>query len=250
MRAAGADGRHLSGAERLILADQLDITIQALLDRGLAAGAEAEFIQLTVEKVERDAIARTKALPVTTLICEGPEDRRRCARTMLMEAGVASEAFNAAWELISRPQTSTPMRGAALMECEHGSRLDDDGDRGVRATRMDYLPEDLPAIEAALTAAKLSHFRTREALLVATKVNWSGVLAEICWSDDPGYTTGYVATSLNGYVRIPEFKSPGSLGGRVFFVSVGTDITLLQHRLETQPLWVHGPLVFSGDVVS
>ena len=34
-----------------------------------------------------------------------------------------------------------------------------------------------------------------------------GVVAELCWSDDPDYTTGYVAGKNIGYVRIkPIYK--------------------------------------------
>jgi 6-carboxyhexanoate--CoA ligase len=44
-------------------------------------------------------------------------------------------------------------------------------------------------------------------------------LAELCWSDDPDYTTGYVASKNLGYVRIKPLKEPNNpLGGRVYFV--------------------------------
>ena len=46
----------------------------------------------------------------------------------------------------------------------------------------------------------------REALALATKVIWSGVVAELCWSDEPEYVAGYVATARHGSVRFPNFK--------------------------------------------
>ncbi|MFN3976837.1 MAG: 6-carboxyhexanoate--CoA ligase, partial [Aquificaceae bacterium] len=43
--------------------------------------------------------------------------------------------------------------------------------------------------------------------------------AELCWSDDPDYTTGYVAGKNIGYVRIKPMKEEGvPIGGRVYFV--------------------------------
>ena len=56
--------------------------------------------------------------------------------------------------------------------------------------------------------------------MLASKVaSVKGTIAELCWSDDPFYTTGYVASKKLGYVRIPHLKYEGDYrGGRVFFV--------------------------------
>jgi 6-carboxyhexanoate--CoA ligase len=46
-----------------------------------------------------------------------------------------------------------------------------------------------------------------------------GIVAELCWSDDPDYTAGYVASVGMGYVRFPILKKLGDAkGGRAFFV--------------------------------
>ena len=47
----------------------------------------------------------------------------------------------------------------------------------------------------------------REALVLASKVQSAeGIVGELCWSDDPDYTVGYVA--CNGiYHRIPNMKN-------------------------------------------
>ena len=75
-----------------------------------------------------------------------------------------------------------------------------------------------------LAAIGLTHFRTREALALATKVAHApGIIAELCWSDDPDYTAGYVASPRIGYVRFPVLKLPDDpRGGRVFFVDRNT----------------------------
>jgi len=242
MRAAGRDGRHLSGAERLVYEERLKSTVGELYDRGIASGAPPDFLQVTIEKIDAASVVRTSALPVATLLCDSPAESHMAASGILAESGVSETAFNLAWELISRPLAAEPMRGAALFDSESGVRLDGDNARGVRATRMDYAPEDLSGISDAFSLANLAHFRTREALLVATKVLWSGVVGELCWSDDPQYTAGYIATGKRGYIRIPEFKPRGALGGRAFFIDKSADITAIVDRLERQALWVHGPL--------
>lgn len=243
MRAAadGADGPHLSGSERLVRAKQLDETVDTLLKRG--SRADPAFLQITVEKVDAASIQRTELLPITTVICRGSEESRSVSRTILAESGISQSAFDGAWDLISRPDTSIPMRGAALFSKDQGNRLEENLDRGVRATRMDYLPEESEPIAQAFADAGLAHFRTREALLVATKVLWSGVIGELCWSDDTSYRAGYIATVKHGYVRIPDFKPAGALGGRVFFVDPNDDIAEIVRRLEGAPLWAGGPLV-------
>ena len=76
-------------------------------------------------------------------------------------------------------------------------------------------------IDQDLRAVGLTHYRTREALALATKVAHApGVVAELCWSDEPDYTAGYVASLQTGYVRFPRLKDIGDpKGGRVFFVN-------------------------------
>jgi 6-carboxyhexanoate--CoA ligase len=63
------------------------------------------------------------------------------------------------------------------------------------------------------------------------------VLAELCISDDPNYTTGYVASRRFGYVRIPCIKRKGSpCGGRVFFIQEEADVKKIVEYLERTPV--------------
>jgi 6-carboxyhexanoate--CoA ligase len=57
-------------------------------------------------------------------------------------------------------------------------------------------------------------------LVLAGKVLGApGIVAELCWSDDPDYLTGYVTDPEQGYQRISPLKMTGdSRGGRAFFV--------------------------------
>ena len=86
--------------------------------------------------------------------------------------------------------------------------------------------------------------RVLEAQVLAAKVaHRPDVLAEICISDDPDYTTGYLATAQHGYQRLPHIKELGSAqGGRVFLVR-GDDVAGLIEYLE------HTPVVVEGDGV-
>ena len=54
--------------------------------------------------------------------------------------------------------------------------------------------------------------------MLATKVaSHPHIKAEICFSDDPDYVTGYVASKELGYVRVTTLKEKGDgNGGRIF----------------------------------
>jgi len=83
------------------------------------------------------------------------------------------------------------------------------------------------------------HRRVMDALAIATKVtDRRETVAELCWSDDPEYTTGYVASLKSGYIRITNMKEKGNpAGGRVFFViRQGLNLEEYIHYLERQPL--------------
>jgi 6-carboxyhexanoate--CoA ligase len=61
--------------------------------------------------------------------------------------------------------------------------------------------------------------RVKEALMLATKVSaHPATVAELCWSDDPEYITGYVASKKQGYQRIMKLKEYAHEGSRIPFV--------------------------------
>lgn len=243
-------GRHLSGAERLVPGDELERVSLELLHRGRVAGAD--HLRLTVDRVEPGAVRRTSCLDVTTVDCPDPGVSRRAASEVLRRAGVTDAAIAAGFAVLAHGPNSDGRAapGAVLLDT-HGKPVS--WDRGpaepdrnaaaaqvVRASRFDYAPEGRSAVLAALENAGLGHFRTFEALALASKVIWSGVTAELCWSDDPAYVAGYVATARDGYVRFPRFKPPGAVGGRVFFLQPGSDAARIVDRLRNALLWIEG----------
>jgi 6-carboxyhexanoate--CoA ligase len=97
-------------------------------------------------------------------------------------------------------------------------------------------------VEQMLASLGLAHFRTREALALATKIaHGPSVAAELCWSDDPDYTAGYAASLSTGYVRFPHMKEPGNPhGGRAIFIRDHRHVVELISYLEQQPVLVDG----------
>ena len=119
------------------------------------------------------------------------------------------------------------MRGAIILNILSLERMEDDWEKGVRVTNMDYEKEGDIEIK--------NHYK--EALCLATKtLNAKAIVGEICISDDPDYVTGYVATK-NEYIRITKLKDKGSfLGGRIFLYDPRLDtlentISYLENQL-------------------
>ena len=75
---------------------------------------------------------------------------------------------------------------------------------------------------------------------IATKVSaHPATVAELCWSDDPEYITGYVASKKQGYQRITKLKEYGDERGcRIFLVDGLSDLHSYIDYLEKQPIFV------------
>ncbi len=242
--------RHLSGAEKLVEDNLVHTTVGDMVTR--AKGKHPDQIQIRLERVPPTSCKHARCLPVHTVHSPGPEEAADFATKILVRAGVNLDVAVAGLNAlrIGLGANGSTLRGASLWDKETGRRLEPDPERGVRTSRFDYSKNGAGAIDSALAEFGLTHFRTREALAVATKTLWSGVSAELCWSDDPDYATGYVATPSDGYVRLPGFKPTGAPGGRIFFVdSVVVNVESLVHKLEREYLLIDPP-VWVNDAVS
>ena len=230
-------GRHISGAERLIPPELLLDTTQAMVQRALEhSRGNADFIRLTIEAVPPAACLSIPLLPWQAQESASVTNSRRLALQALCQAGVNEEA--AAKGLLALSELPDSLRGAMILSAATGERLDTTASRGVRVSRM-----DLDAQSDALSwlcQQGLDGEHPREAMVLAAKVAAApGMVAEICWSDDPEYTTGYVASPRHGYIRIPCLKEKNSAnGGRAFFISPDADLAALRHFLEEQPVLV------------
>lgn len=218
---ASRDGSHCSGAERIAPANDLPALAAELVGRALAGGATPDAVHCSVERLVGE-VPRWRLPDVRTFEVPDWTTGRACARALLLRAGVAMVAANAAMEALSVGPApgERVMRGAMIVDALTGERLEADPARGVRVSRMDLAPAARSRILADLAVAGLGHHRVAEALVLAGKVLQApGIVAELCWSDDPAYVAGYVADPRHGYQRITRLKADGdALGGRALFV--------------------------------
>ena len=224
MRAASG-ARHLSGAERIVPFPQVDATLRRFVERAWGKGAPPDEVVLTVEPLGNADILELAALPLIDVSAEGEAECRVLASIALQGAGVSLDAAERAFYALDHGPSPDggAMRGAMIMDARTGERIEPDRTRGIRVSRFDWNDEASRSISEELGRLGLTHFRTKEALALATKVaDAPGVLAELCWSDDREYTAGYVASRSFGYVRLPVLKEAGRPGGgRAFFIDAG-----------------------------
>ena len=221
MRASAA-GRHVSGAERLVPAPQLALAVQEIVQRAVGKGIPVGQIIVTIDAIAPDEIQLVQALHlVSSPEADVPSARAR-ARAILESVGVASVAVQAAMQALDKgpSRSGGNMRGAMIMDARTGERLEPDQERGIRASRFDWSEDAAAVVRERLAELGLTHLRTQEALALASKVAQApGIIAELCWSDDPDYLPGYVAGPGIGYIRFPALKLKGTArGGRAFFV--------------------------------
>lgn len=221
---ANTQGRHISGAERIVDAAHVAETCAQLAQRALDhPKGEAAQTHLTVEALDVAAITHAEALRVDVAECADPDAARAVIHGLLAPLSPHADA------LVRETFAARDMRGAMLVCAGTGARLGPDCERGVRVSHMD-------ALEYTQATGKDA---AREALVLSSKVAaHPDVIAELCISDDPEYTTGYVAHA-GTYTRIPHIKPAGSrAGARAFLVREGADIPALIDYLERQPVLI------------
>lgn len=225
---SSALGTHISGAERIVEEREVPDVCAAMSQRALAHGkGKPDSITVTVTAIDGE-VAHIPALPITEANCADPVE----ARATVIEALAPLTPHAAeAWELLTGVRD---MRGAILFHAATGARLEPDQARGVRVTSMDAATAtgERPEAHSGKT-------RVTDALVLASKVaHHPDVLAEVCISDDPDYTTGYVASTELGYLRVPNMKPGGSpMGGRLFVVDTDDPADLIDY-LEHTPVLV------------
>lgn len=228
---------HVSGAETLCTEEEISTVALSFIERALGhPKATPSEIFLTIERL-RGKPSLVPVLPVKTLECPSTNLAKKIISELLSRVGISKRAINKALRIVYSKAT---MRGASLMDALTGKRLEPDKDRGIRVTRLGIDPASVKDLSDMLSAMGLNTLRIREALVLASKVaSCPGIVAELCISDDPDYTTGYVASRHLGYQRIPNIKTKGSLsGGRVFFVRAGADVERIINYLEKRPVLV------------
>lgn len=236
--------QHISGAERIVVSEKTEDTVRSLIARARDREPCPEKIVITIESLKTIPMRTRTALDLVTLNAADASAGRLAACRILRSLKISEQAARGAIDHLARGAgpSGGNLRGAMIIDSLTGERLEPDQERGIRASRFDWTDEALEAIIVKLSAIGLTHFRTREALALAAKVAHApGMLAELCWSDDPDYTAGYVASRSSGYVRFPMLKLPGDpKGGRAFFVDRKMlDMPKLVHYLQVEPMLIN-----------
>ncbi|WCC81152.1 aminotransferase class I/II-fold pyridoxal phosphate-dependent enzyme [Cutibacterium equinum] len=222
---------HVSGAETLVPADMIGQTVEGLTHRALSPDhtVKARQVRLSVDQLDVEPTV-VPALPTDLIECPDVDSARRHFREVLARFVPNPD------EILGILTAAPTMRGAAMVEVGSGRRLETDPLRGVRVTRFGDLTDSAPG-------TTLAHKKHRhEAVLLASKVAGApGVCAELCISDDPHYTRGYVC--LDGvYTTVTNVKADGDPnGGRVILVDTScADPVLITDWLENHPVLI-GP---------
>lgn len=220
-------GHHISGAERIVKLEEVGAIAQSLADRALHhSKGTADFINITVDLIPPEKITYIDCLKVEEHKTGSISESHQLATELLDGSVISKTAVHKAISMLKSLDRS--MRGAMLVDAITGERLDT-GNRGVRVSHMDSFDSH----------ALGDNEHMREALVLASKVQSAdGIVGELCWSDDPDYTVGYVA--CNGvYHRLPNMKELGSnIGGRVFFIQSDIDSESVITYLERTPVLV------------
>jgi len=234
-------GDHLSGAENLVSLGDLDEQTVRLVQRALQhSRGSADRVSLNIELIDPAELTRGTLPALRTLEVASVAESRDCAQALLSRVGVHDRVATAAIDALAEGAGpgGQSMRGAMLVDSRSGGRLEADPARGVRVSRLGMTAELAMKLGRRLARLGLDNVHVREALVLAGKVAMHpAVLAELCWSDDPDYTAGYVSSRQFGYLRFPRLKPAGETrGGRVFFLQPGGDPAELTDWLEQRPV--------------
>lgn len=225
---------HISGAEGLYEVSEIQKVVKKYVERAQKhSKGMPDKIIVTIEEIKQMPKA-IPLLPVTTVHGKRPAESKKIAIELLQSFGVSKTAIDRAFELIQKDK----IRGAALLSVEKGDRLEPDKERGIRVSRLGIDQAAFKVISAKLARHGINTDTVKEALILASKVaSCKNVVAELCVSDDPFYTTGYIASKNFGYIRIPNIKEKGSKsGGRAFFVKDGVSVEEIIYYLEKVPV--------------
>ncbi len=233
-KAIGVPDIHISGAEGIYKESEISKISNGYIKRALNhSRGKPDRIVITIEKIKQKP-EKIPLLPVTTLRCNSTCESDEIIFRNLSGVGISKTAITNGLKVLKSKKT---MRGAALILIKSGLRIEPDRERGVRVSRLGIEKSAKRGLAQRLSKSRINTTAVKEALTLASKVaSCPDIVAEICISDDPDYTTGYIASRIFGYLRIPNIKRYGNTtGGRVFFVMEGTEVADIIHYLEDVP---------------
>ncbi len=228
---------HISGAEGLYGLPEVDKVTKDYFIRAMQhPKGVPDRVVITIEKVKQKPLT-VPLLPISTVRCDTPDEAAALIRDLLSAAGVSRGAIKEGMRVV---RGKAVMQGASLISVGSATRMEPDRRRGVRVSRLGIEKNSERGLSKELARKGINTLTVKEAVVLASKVaSCKDVIAELCVSDDPDYTTGYVASTKLGYVRIPNIKEKRSTrGGRVFFIKERTDVEKIISYLEKRPVIV------------
>ena len=231
---ASKDGMHISGAEGLFEASDISRQVNLYTKRALNhPKGKPDNITITVEEI-KDNAQNITSLPVFTLKCGLQDEAKAHIRRLLLANGVSINSIQHGLDILYGGLSN---RGAVLMRLS-SAEIALSG--VIRVSRLGISKDAQRGLSLKLKKHGINTETVKEALILASKVsNAPGIRAELCISDDPDYTTGYVSSGSIGYIRIPSIKEAGSsAGGRIFFIEEDADVTALAEYLRSKPVMI------------
>lgn len=229
---------HISGAEGIYEGSEISKIIREYAKRALnhPRGRPDEIV-ITIEQIKSKPML-IKSLPVITLQNNGTKQAKENIIRILLKAGIRKKAIDTAFRILDN---KNPMRGAALVFSESGRGAEPDRERGVRASKIGITTNAEKKLAAELRKCGINTTTVKEAVILASKIlSCPDVISELCVSDDPDYTTGYVSLRNSGYIRITNIKKKGNrIGGRIFFLKEKSDIGSVVDFLEKHPVLIN-----------
>ncbi|MFK2825992.1 6-carboxyhexanoate--CoA ligase [Bacillus sp. B190/17] len=228
-------GKHISGGEMLSTYRDIKYAMNALLEKGLThSRGNPDFMQVQFELIE-EPIKLIQPLPIKTNKVASVEMGQALSWELLEKTGIPRKIIEKSYKYMTEYSN---IRGAIVVDIQSGDRIDHRHEKGVRVSRMDWLNNNFEKWAAYYKMPNSP--RVKEALVLAAKVSeHPASVAELCWSDDPEYITGYVASKKLGYQRITKLKEHGDEQGcRIFFVEGLKEWDSYIHYLEKQPVFV------------
>ena len=225
---ASWNGKHCSGGEEILPERDLEEGVSRLFRRGLGSSPHHLkndlSISIRVDGVAPEDLQRSQLLPVRQLHSESEETTRSFIRSfLLLSLGKISVDHKKSTQKILdyidsflKPGTN-PLWGAMILS-PSGERIPVP-EEGVRTTHIGIEQQTKEDLASSAESNGISGRRFPEALMLASKVVAQPLIQiELCVSDDPNYTTGYIAAKNIGYIRLPHMKKAGVTGGGRIYI--------------------------------
>lgn len=231
---ASVNGKHCSGGEEILAEKDLEDGVARLFKRGFESPSphfrKDVSISIRVEGVAPEKLRRSALLPVRQLDSDDDQTTRSFIRSFLhlslrqisVDHEKSTQNILDCIDSFLRPEAAAMWGAIILSPSGEKIPLPDDG---VRTTHIGIESQTRNDLLTSARSNGISGRRFPEALMLASKVlAQRQVHLELCISDDPTYTTGYIAGKNIGYIRLPHIKRSGMTGGgRIYLLNKSPD---------------------------